>query len=519
MRAYLQDLRRRLAREVGPTQPKPEGDLRVCLVYPNLYPVAMGNLGFQAIVEAMNQLPGVSCERATLPEAPHLRRLRRQGKGILSLESQKPLGEFDVLAFSVTYELDLLHLAEILEVSGIPADRTRRNRFHPVVLAGGAAVTVNHLPFLPLVDGVFRGEAEGRLEGLVELLRESQTHRGQPDSLRELFHGLAGSDPEDWGNFEFRVSRPRGSEALPFVPVGTRIFTEESVFGKTAGIEICRGCPWRCSFCIAKDMYGSFRKAAAEDVLAFADSVRDYTDRIGIVGAGLSAYPRLTELLRELRQRGFSCSLSSLRLDRVKPDLLDEIQAHGQRTLTVAPENFSDRLQGLVEKSLTLEKIIRGLERVGPDRFEKIKLYMIAGLPGQVESDHRIAFETAQDLIARGAVRPFQLEFSYSLLLPRPGTALGGAEVLSKADYKRTKKLLETLAREAKSGLKLESYRLAMVSDLLCRGGPSVGHLVLDWVAKTRGEDEFRLRDADYRREIAQVRSRDAARSPIAQAV
>jgi radical SAM superfamily enzyme YgiQ (UPF0313 family) len=471
----------------------------------------MANLGFQAVYSALNALPGVSCERAVLPEGPDLRRLERQGQAVLSLETGQSLGDFDVLAFSVTYELDYLNVVRMLEGAGIPADREERNRFHPLVVAGGAALTVNHEPLLPLLDGWFRGEAEGRLEAWSEDLRRARSEglRG-----RELWEALGAGEGADqgWQDLDFRRVRERGGAALEFQAVGTDLVTPDAAFGASALVEICRGCPWRCSFCIAKDMYGSFRKASQEDVLSYAARMRPHTDRIGLVGAGISAYPKLTRLLADLRGLGYRASLSSMRLDRVDDELLDELARHGQRTLTVAPENFSDRLQGLVEKSLSLGKIMAGLRRVGPERFEKIKLYMIAGLPGQTAEDHGVAFETARELVEEGAVRPGQLEFSYSVLLPRPGTALGDAELLGRKDYKATRKFLEASAKEARAGLKVESYRMAMLCDLLCRGDREVGLWLLDWARRTKGRSPLKIDDAEYRRRMEGVLARHRAR-------
>lgn len=518
MRRYRQDQQRRLEAERGTRSFRPGGDLRICLVYPNLYPVAMANLGFQAAYAALNALPGVSCERAVLPEGPDLRRLERRGQGLLSLETGSALGEFDVLAFSITYELDYLNVVRMLEGAGIPSDREARNRFHPLVLAGGAALTVNHEPMMPLLDGWFRGEAEGRLEGWVEALRQVRSEGLRGPELWEAL-GAGEASGEGWQELDFRRVRDRGGPALEFRAVGTDLVTPDAAFGASALVEICRGCPWRCSFCIAKDMYGSFRKASAEDVLAYAARMRPHTDRIGLVGAGISAYPRLGNLLAELRSLGYRASLSSMRLDRVDDELLDELARHGQRTLTVAPENFSDRLQGLVEKSLTLGKIMAGLRRVGADRFEKIKLYMIAGLPGQTREDHAVAFETARELLAEGVVRPGQLEFSYSVLLPRPGTALGDAELLGRTDYKATRRFLEGAAKEARAGLKVESYRMAMLCDLLCRGDREVGHWLLEWARDTQGRSPIKLDEGEYRRRMEGVLARHRSRAVAGEAI
>jgi radical SAM superfamily enzyme YgiQ (UPF0313 family) len=477
----------------------------------------MANLGYQAVYQALNQIPGVSCERAVLPEDEDLRRLEQVEAAPVSLESESPLGSFDVLAFSITYELDYLNLLRLLADAGIPPDRNLRNCYHPVVVAGGAALTVNHLPLVPILDGWFRGEAEGRLEDWVEVLRQARLEGARGEELWTL---LGAQDPEGEDatapglGRRFLALRSRGEPSLDFSPVGSELLHSEAAFGATALVEVCRGCPWRCSFCVARDMYGSFRRASTEEILSYARRLRSHTDRLGIIGAGLSATADLVGLLRALRGQGFRVSLSSLRLDRLREDLLEEILLHGQRTLTVAPENFSPRLQRVVQKSLSLEKIVAGLERVGPDRFHKIKLYMIAGFPGQEEEDHAIAFETARDLITRKRIRPGQLEFSFSVLLPRPGTALGQVPLLSRKAYRTTARFLERQARGSKVGLRVEGYRLSMVCDLLCRGDQEVGRQLLSWSEETRARVPFRLQEREYRRAMEGVMERWETRTP-----
>lgn len=495
----LRDVHRALlAKERGHPAFRPEGGLRICLVYPNLYAVAMGNLGFQAVHRYLNQLPGVSCERAVLPEGPDLRRLDRADEPIPSLETGTPLGDFDVLAFSVTYELDYLNLVRMLARSKIPADRTRRNRFHPIVVAGGAALTVSHEPLRPILDGWFRGEAEGRLGPWVDRLVAA---RGEGLAGDELRAALAEGEGCDAGaeDRSFQVVRERGGDALPFEPVGASLVTPEGCFGDAALVEICRGCPWRCHFCVAKDLFGSFRKATHEAVLDYAARMRPFTARLGVIGAGMSAYPGLARLMARLRETGYSVSVSSLRLDRVDQELLEELARHGQKTLTVAPETFSDRMQPVTQKSLDLEKLVRGLRRAGPIRFEKIKMYMIAGLPGDTLLDQEVAFATVERLTREGALAPGQVELSYSVLLPRPGTELAGAPLMEKRQHQELDRFLTRRGREAGVGIKLESWRMAMLCDLLCRGDQRVGERLLAWIDRCGGQQPFELEETDYR--------------------
>jgi radical SAM superfamily enzyme YgiQ (UPF0313 family) len=160
MKGLLATIRRRLEQETGVTHKDHGGRVRVCLVYPNTYFVGMSSLGFQTIYHLLNSDPGVVCERAFVPDDEDLAELERTGAELVSHESQTPLARFDVLAFSVSYELDYVNIARVLRLAKVPPTAQDRDEGHPIVLAGGAAVSINPEPLADLLDVVALGEGE-----------------------------------------------------------------------------------------------------------------------------------------------------------------------------------------------------------------------------------------------------------------------------------------------------------------------------------------------------------------------
>ncbi len=241
-----------LALERTPHPFQENGPFRVCLVFPNVYRVGMSNLGLQTVYRTLNRLPGVTCERAFLPDPEDLRLHAYYKTPLFSLETRRQLRDFDVVAFSLTYEMDYLNVFEILRLAAIPARSADRGPREPLVMAGGAAITANPLVLDPVLDLVFLGEAE---VGAPELFRRLGECDGQ--DLESLTAGL----PQIYMPGDGREP-PAEVPSLPDLeehPATSTILTPRTVFADTALIELTRGCPRKCSFCIAKDLYGATR--------------------------------------------------------------------------------------------------------------------------------------------------------------------------------------------------------------------------------------------------------------------
>jgi len=232
----------------------------VCLVYPNTYFVGMSSLGFQAIYHLLNSHGGVVCERAFAPDKEELADLERRGGGLVSYESQTALHEFDVIAFSVSYELDYMNVARVLRLAKVPVMRGEREEHHPLVLAGGAAVSINPEPLAELVDVFVIGEGEEVTGELVSALRGGGRAEvlGRVAEVEGVY--VAGGNggmlrcAQDDRRGEAGVGTPalqrRYVRDLDEWPTHSRVLTRETEFGELFMVEVSRGCGRRCKFCV-----------------------------------------------------------------------------------------------------------------------------------------------------------------------------------------------------------------------------------------------------------------------------
>ncbi len=364
--------RQRLAREQGAIIKDWGGRLPVAIVYPNSYYVGMSNLGVHAIYRLLNSHSNIVAERAFL-----------EPDGILSVESRRPLGDFAVVAFSITYELDYFNVVRILRASGIPLYAADRDERHPLVIAGGPCIIANPMPLSPFFDCLGIGEGEAILPAMLPVLVEGITGR-RGDMLRALA-ALPG------------VYVPRLPPSAPVVrqwvsrlddwPVASAVLTPDTELGDLYLIEVERGCHWECRFCLVSQAFRPRRFRSLESLLSQAETGLGYRKRIGLVGPVVSDHPRIEELLFRLRQMGAGLSISSLRIKPLSPAVLGELAAGGTRTLALAPEAGSERLRRVIKKGVTEGDIMEAVERVAGLGFRQLKLYFMLGLPAETDED------------------------------------------------------------------------------------------------------------------------------------
>lgn len=349
----------------------PRGPISVCLVYPNTYPVAMANLGFQAVYRLFDRHPGVTVERAYLPDGPRSEWPRR----LRSFESERPLADFDVLAFSISFETDYVHVLDCLALAGLPLERDERGPCAPLVLAGGPATFLNPEPLADFVDLFLIGEAE---EMLPEFLAEALAAEPGRDALMAAGERVAGGyRPSRFtprydaagdlcgldydGPGDGRVAR-RYVADLDATETASQVLTPEAVFGDMFMVEASRGCEWGCRFCAAGFMYRPVRYRSAATLRA--PIARGLVERrtIGLVGAEMASQPGIASLCREIAEAGGRPSPSSLKADVITPALARALGAAGNRSVTVAPEAGSERLRRVINKNLTEPEILRAAE-------------------------------------------------------------------------------------------------------------------------------------------------------------
>ena len=369
-----QKAKRRLAREQGTIFKDWGGRTPIALIYPNTYYLGMSNLGFQTIYGLLNSYENIVCERVF-------------GEGDesskQSLESQRPLGDFAIVAFSISYELDYFNVVQTLKSSGIPLFAADRNQSHPLLVAGGPCITANPEPLAPLFDCFAIGEGEAILPSMLDVFAE-----GLGDSREDLLQSLV-SVPGiyvptiDNGK---AVSRQWVRDIDDFATTSV-ILTPDTEFGDMHLIEIARGCRWGCRFCLAGFLFRPFRPRSLERLLAQAESGLKRRRVIGLVATDVSDHPDLDELVTRLRHSGAEISVSSLRICPLSEVVLQALAESGKQSITLAPEAGSERLRSFINKGVTERDIHEAVDKVVKYGLRQLKLYFMAGLPTETDSD------------------------------------------------------------------------------------------------------------------------------------
>jgi radical SAM superfamily enzyme YgiQ (UPF0313 family) len=441
---YRERARQVLARETGYVLKPHGGRLRVALAFPNTYWVGMSSLGFQTVYRLFNELDDVVCERVFLPPKQELRAQLESGAPLLTLESQTPVHDFDVIAFSVSFEWDYTNVVTLLRLAGVPpraADRTAR---HPLVVIGGAVTFVNPEPLAPFADIIAAGEGEMLVPDLVSVLREG-------GDREERFGKLAGkrgfyipalyevhyTDEGPIARFE---ARP-GSGAPPVVkkaavkatdrldPPATSIFTPDTEFGSRFLVEVVRGCANLCRFCWAGYNYLPVRAFPADRILELAAAARRHAGRAGLVSIALCDHPEIERILTGLLDLGYSISPASLRLDDLTDTIVSLLRKSGEKSITIAPETGSDRLRRVINKTVTNEEILAATELIFANGIDNLKLYYMIGLPTETDEDldaiHDLTVRMRDAMMRHARPRGHvgRIVGSVNPLIPKPGTA------------------------------------------------------------------------------------------------
>ena len=428
-----------LAREVGFVR-KPHVDrIRVVLSFPNTYYVGMSNLGLQTVYRLFNELDDVVCERCFLPP-----RSEREGRTepLITLESQSLVSDFDVLAFSVSFEWDYVNILSMLRMAGMPRYASERSARHPLVVIGGAVTFVNPEPLAPFADVIAAGEGEVLVPALAEALRSSSD---RTDVLRSLSRRVGFYVPSlydvHYGShgtiegFESRhadtppsVRKASVMSTTQLEPPSTSIFTPDTEFGSRLLIEVVRGCAKLCRFCWAGYNYLPVRSFPADRILEIAKAAQPHANRCGLVSIALCDHPDIEGIMTGLIGLGYSISPASLRLDDLTPNIVRYLHESGERTVTIAPETGSDRLRRVINKTVTNEQILERAELIFASGIENLKLYFMIGLPTETDDDLMAIRELTEKIRAimlkhaRPRGRIGRIIGSVNPLVPKPAT-------------------------------------------------------------------------------------------------
>jgi radical SAM superfamily enzyme YgiQ (UPF0313 family) len=423
------------------------GAYRMALGFPNSYEIGMSNLGFQWVYRLFNRVPDLVCERFFFEE----------GEPAASFESGTPLADFGLLAWSLSWEMDIVHIVRTLAAAGIPPRATERDERHPLLLVGGDIARMNPAALAPFVDLFALGDGERLVPRIVELLKSNLSREEFLAAAARLpgffVPSVQGSRAEATEGSRVVIQQPMSRNEIPrdFEVPHTTILTPKTELADKLLIEISRGCTEMCRFCWAAYAMAPIKQYSAASILKVAREARPLTDRTGLIATAVCDHPEIGEILEGLSSLEYHIALSSIKIDAIEDRILEVLSRQGEHALAIAPEAGNERLRRHINKKVSDAMLLEKARLIFARGFTRLKLYLQVGLPSETDQDVRDIVTLVSALqeiaVAEGKAlgRVAQIVPSVNAFIPKPHTPY---EDESLADENSLKEKLSYLQRE-----------------------------------------------------------------------
>lgn len=486
----------------------PHAEQKVAIVYPNTYFVGMSNLGLHIIYEEINLHPSSVCERIFLPEKKELDVYDKTKTPLMSVETQRPMHQFDVVAFDVTFEMDYFHIPLMLRYGRVPVMSEDRTGFDPIVIAGGPCATFNPEPFADFIDAFIIGEGEGIVTAVLERIRKG---RENGESREETIAGLAQidgvyvpvlytpqyDDNKRFVGYDIADGAPKiiRRHFEPLTSGGeTVIATNFTEFGAMYIIEVARGCGRHCRFCMAGYCFRVPRVRPLDILKEGVDRAEKLGKKVGLMGAAISDYPEVDELVTYIRSKDMRYSCASLRADSLTQAVVDGLAESGQKTITIAPETGSERLRRVINKGISEENLRTAAQLSAKSGIQHMRLYIMIGLPTETDEDIDAIVGLAERTQAHMAEVGCKgrLTLSINPFIPKPFTPFQWMDMdHQKSVEKKLQYIKKSLQKNRRIEVLVESPKEAYIQGVLARGDRRLGK-VLAACALDRGSKSFK---------------------------
>ncbi|MDU7754689.1 MAG: radical SAM protein, partial [Veillonella sp.] len=486
----------------------PHAGQKVAIVYPNTYFVGMSNLGLHIIYEEINLRNDSVCERIFLPEKKELEAYDKTKTPLMSVETQRPMHQFDVVAFDVTFEMDYFHIPLMLRHGRVPIMGKDRTEFDPIVIAGGPCATFNPEPFADFIDAFIIGEGEGIVSRVLDIIRDGKMEGLDRHAILRQLADISGvyvpslyvpiySEDGEFKGYDIAEGVPKTIKRhFEMLTSGgeTVVATNYTEFGAMYIIEVARGCGRHCRFCMAGYCFRVPRVRPLDILKEGVERAEKLGKKVGLMGAAISDYPEVDELVNYIRSKDMRYSCASLRADSLTQAVVDGLADSGQKTITIAPETGSERLRRVINKGISEEHLQNAATLSAKSGIQHMRLYIMIGLPTETDEDIEAIVGLAERTQAHMAEVGCKgrLTLSINPFIPKPFTPFQWMAMDNqKTVEKKLQYIKKALQKNRRIEVLVESPKEAYIQGVLARGDRRLG-AVIAACAADRGSKSFK---------------------------
>ncbi|NLA39981.1 MAG: TIGR03960 family B12-binding radical SAM protein [Smithella sp.] len=461
---------------------KGNAGVRFLLAFPDTYEVGMSHLGLQILYAILNALPDAAAERCFAPWPDRERQLRERRLPLTSLETQRPIADFDVIGFSLQYELSYTNILTMLDLGGIPLASAERRDAHPLILAGGPCA-FNPAPLAAHIDAFVIGEGEEAVVEIADMLAGSKKQKSGRAAMLEALANLDGVYVPALHKNKIIKKRKVTDINHWLHPVSPVVPLMQTVHDRIV-LEIARGCTRGCRFCQAGMIWRPYRERDARLISDMANRTLAATghDEISLLALSAGDYsciePLMQTLMRKHAAGRVALALPSLRVETLSRTLIEEIRRIRKTSFTLAPEAGTDKMRRIINKGNTAEDLLASVDNVFAAGWKAVKLYFMIGLPLEEESDLNGIVDLAYQAL-RAARRRGQITVSLSTFVPKPHTPFQWERQLSIDETFTRQNFIRRRMNNRSLAVKWHDARMSLLEGLFSRGDEKIAALLL----------------------------------------
>jgi radical SAM family uncharacterized protein/radical SAM-linked protein len=461
---------------------KDKKEVSFLLAFPDTYEVGMSHLGLQILYSILNEIPYGKAERCFAPWPDRESQLRLRKLPLTSLESQTPLINFDIVGFSLQYELSYTNVLNMLELGGIPLTRVERKDNHPLIIAGGPCC-FNPAPLAGFIDAFVIGEGEEIVSEIVAAVRTGKKKKIPRHDLLEQLAQISGIYvPAVHGKNQLITKRIVADLNLWSHPINPVVPLMQTVHDRII-LEIARGCTRGCRFCQAGMIWRPYRERNASLLMQMAEKLLAVTghDEISLLSLSSGDYSCLEFLIKSLMKQHYSkrvaLALPSLRVESLTGILIEEIKKTRKTSFTLAPEAGTDKMRRIINKGNTAEDLISIVDKVFAAGWKSIKLYFMLGLPQETQEDLEGIIELSHQVL-QAARKRGQVTISLSTFVPKPHTPFQWEKQISLEETYIKQDFLRRRVKDRHLSLKWHDAKMSLLEGMFSRGDERLGELL-----------------------------------------